>query len=435
MAHAHLRAALLSIGDELTLGQTLDTNSKALASRLMDLGILPVEHVTVPDDLNAHVAALTRLASSVDILISTGGLGPTADDLTREALARASADTLIEDPVALEQITAWFGARGRTMPAINRLQALRPSRAVSLPNHHGTAPGLFATLTSGGRLCDVFCLPGPPGEMFPMFDAAVLPRLRPTPGRTVRTRVLPCFGIGESELATRLGDLMDRSRNPLVGTTASGGVVSCRIRYEGPLSPDEADAQLDAAERLIRDRAGPYLFGVGPIKLADAVLALLRERRHTVGVVESCTAGLLGSMLAEVPGASTAFRGGLLTYSNDLKSSLANVPPTLLAAGGPGAVSREVAAALAQGGLRTLGVDHALSVTGIAGPDGGTPAKPVGTVYVARASADGSTDVRRFAMRGDRQSIRDWSARCALAMLRLHLIGAGETKLLRQVDG
>lgn len=425
---AHATSALLSIGDELTLGQTLDTNSKWIAAALRDLGIVTTEHVTVPDDLATHADALRRLASRVDLIISTGGLGPTADDLTRQALARAMGDRLVEDEVSLAQVRAWFTGRGRDMPAINAVQALRPSRAAALQNLHGTAPGLMGAIDA----CDVFCLPGPPAEARPMWASSVVPRLRPPPGRTVRTRVLHTFGIGESDLATRLGALMERDRSPLVGTTASGGVVSCRLRYEGPLPPEEADALLDGAAREVRAMAGEFVFGEGDATLPDAVLALGRAAGQTVGVVESCTGGMLGQMLTEPAGASAWFVGGLLTYSNAMKTALAGVESALLEAGGPGAVSAEAAASMAQGGLERLGVDHCLAVTGIAGPGGGSAAKPVGTVWIALASRGRDADVRRFRMSGARSAIRDWACKAALAVLWQRLSGVGRVKLLRQ---
>jgi nicotinamide-nucleotide amidase len=452
----HATAAIVSAGDELSLGQTINTNSRWLAQRLTESGIITIEHATVPDDLQAMAAAIARLSAGVDLVLISGGLGPTADDLTRQALAQAMNDQLVEDPLALSQVEAWFAASNRVMPEINRVQAQRPSRAMSVPNLNGTAPGLHAQV---GR-ADVFCLPGPPAEMMPMFESQVLPRLRPPKDRTVRTRVLHCIGMGESEIAARLGRLMDRPGAPsdtshighptsdiFVGTTASAGIVSVRVRYEGPLPPLEADAQVERTLREVRTVVGPYVFGADNDSLADVVLKLLRERAETLGVVESCTGGQLSSLITEVPGSSMSFVGGLITYANSAKQSLAGVDAALLgpAPEAPGAVSREVAVALATGGLGRLQADHCLAITGIAGPGGAVPAqadrpaKPVGTVFIARCSrlfAQGkkTTDVRQFQMRGDRHSIQDWSAKMALAMLRLHLVGAEDVKLLRQVS-
>lgn len=438
MPDTHANAAVIAVGDELALGQTLDTNSRWTAERLSAAGLSIIEHVTVPDERRAIAAALLRLSGAADLIVVTGGLGPTLDDLTRPALADAMGDELVEDAIAMAQIESYFTGSGREMPAINRVQARRPSRAFSLPNLVGTAPGLAGTIGADGRSCEVFCLPGPPVEMRPMFESQVIPRLRPAPGRTIRTRTLACFGIGESDLATRLGPLMDRARMPLVGTTASGGVVTCRLRYEGELPPADAEALLDETEAAIRRLAGAYIFGVNSPGLAHEVVALLRASGDTLGVVESCTGGLLGAMVTDVPGASAVFQAGLVTYSNHAKITLADVPGALLGQGGPGAVSPETAAAMALGGLRVLGVSHCLAVTGIAGPDGGTPGKPVGAVYVSCASRSlrggPAIDTRGFRMMGDRAAIRDWSAKSALAMLRLALVDKVSTRLLRQID-
>jgi len=431
----HMTAAVLSVGDEITLGQTLDTNSQWVAQRLSEAGIVPIVHLTVPDSLDAQRDAIVHIAAKVDLVIITGGLGPTADDLTRHALAAAigGGEVLVEDPVALSQIEAMFVGRGREMPEINRVQALRPGSGMSLPNLNGTAPGLFAKVKTGDHSCDVICLPGPPREMWAMFEAQVMPRLRPDPMRIVLTRALHCFGIGESDLATRLGELMDRSRNPLVGTTASGGVVSIRMRFEGQATADEAARAMHATEMAARAAAGVYVFGSGDEKLPATLVRLLQERAQTVGTVESCTGGGLGEMITQVSGSSLVFAGGFITYSNDMKTRLVGVPPEHFAAGGPGAVSRETAIAMAQGGLARVGCTHCLSITGIAGPAGGSKEKPVGTVWIARASGDGTVDSRRFAMGNDRANIREWSCKCALAMLRFKLIGV-DAKLLRQTE-
>lgn len=428
----HRRAAILSIGDELTLGQKVDTNSRWLSQQLVDFGISIVEHATIPDDLDAHVSALNRLAPRCDLIISTGGLGPTADDLTRNAIAIASNDSLVHDADGERQIRAWFASRGRAPASINMVQAQRPSRGLLLENKHGTAPGLFAHIAAESHRCDVFCLPGPPREMMPMFDAAVRPALRPPSGRVIETRVLHSVGIGESDLAQRLGSLMDRTNVPLVGTTASGGVVSVRIRYEGESPRQQAQAAVDAAARRVMQLAGEYVFGAGNDTLASVVLGRLKESGQTIAVVESCTGGMLGEELTAIPGSSACVLGGWITYSNQMKQSQVGVPGELCAPNGPGAVSHEVARAMACGGRERSGASIAVSITGVAGPDGGTPAKPVGTVWISLSHAKGS-DTRRFSMAGDRASIRSWSCTAALAMAWQHLDGRSHS-LLRQVE-
>lgn len=433
MTREHTNAAILSVGDELTLGQTLDTNSQWLADQLIGVGALTIEHATVPDDAAAVADALRRLAAGADVVIVTGGLGPTLDDLTRRGLALAMGGALVEDATALGQIRAWFAKAGRDMPEPNRAQAQRPEGAHCLENTAGTAPGLHGAVGKS----DVFCLPGPPREMREMFERSVLPRLHPPPGRAIRTRALHCFGLGESDIAVRLGELMDRTRNPLVGTTVSRGIVTCRIRHQtnrarqqaanGPVDP------ITDTERLIRDRLGPYVFGADGDTLPSVVLDELKRRGETLAVVESCTGGLLGTLITDVPGSSAAFLGGWVTYTDEMKQREVRVPASIFAKDGPGAVSRECAEAMARGGLERSGATHCLSITGIAGPEGGSDAKPVGTVWIARASRD-ETESRRFLFMGDRAGIRDWAAKSALAMLRLALISESQTRLLRQHD-
>ncbi len=420
MPEAHRTASILAIGDELTLGQTLDTNSPLISRRLSELGVVVIEHATVEDDLDRIAATIARLASESDLLVITGGLGPTADDLTRDALARAMNDQLVRDEAALSRLEAWFARKGRSMPERNRVQANRPSRGRCVTNEHGTAPGIAAELGP----CDVWCLPGPPRELVPMFEREIAPSVRPLPGRVIRTRTLPTFGLGESIVAERLGELMDRARNPMVGTTASKGVVTCRLRYDARGTDDDATRALDACEASIRDRLGPAVLRTGGASesLVEVTAELLRARGDTVCTVESCTGGLLGAALTELAGSSAFYAGGFVTYTNDLKTRLAGVDPETLAA--HGAVSAPVARAMALGGLERTGADHALGITGIAGPGGGSDSKPVGTVWIARASAAGSTDIRRFVFSGDRDAVRAWSWRTALGMLRLPLVDA-----------
>ncbi|MEM9372256.1 MAG: CinA family nicotinamide mononucleotide deamidase-related protein [Planctomycetota bacterium] len=422
--------AILAIGDELTSGQRVDTNSALIASKAEALGVLTVEHRTAPDDFEQMIGAIGDLCAKASVLVVTGGLGPTADDLTRQALARVLGDELVLDEDALAELRGWFAGRGRDMPEANKVQAMRPTSAEMLENPNGTAPGLSAQV-NGAR---VFCLPGPPREMTPMLDRFVLGDLRRDDSQTVSIRTMPVFGLGESAVAERLGELMDRSRNPIVGTTASGCVVTCRLRHEGPAA--DADRLLDETRDAVRARLGDAIltdhdaFDDGHA-LIRAVSDPLREREETVGTVESCTGGLLGEMITRLPGSSDLFGGGLLTYSNDLKQQLAGVPHNLLAK--HGAVSSQVASAMASGGRERLGTSHALAITGIAGPGGGSEDKPTGTVWIARSSSDGSAEARRFLFRGGRDAIRLWSATTALGMLRLKLIGK-DMILLGQLD-
>lgn len=403
-----MNAAILSIGDELTLGQTQDTNARWLAGRLAERGVRCVQFRVVPDDLAAQEAALRELASIAEIVLVTGGLGPTDDDLTREALRNALGDAspLVLDEPSLALLDRWFRDRGRAMPDINRRQAMRPRGAECLRNDHGTAPGLKARV--GGAI--VICLPGPPREMEPMFAQFVLPLL---PALEMATGTVHAFGQGESFLAERLGDRMRRDRNPLVGTTASGSVVSARVRGTGAAaSPEAMQRELQEIEALWR----PFAFARGAVTLAGSLGAALRERGQTLALAESCTGGLAGSLVTAESGASDWFRGGVMSYANEAKRDLCGVRQDSLER--HGAVSREVAAELAAGAARALQADWAASITGVAGPAGGSEAKPVGTVFVG-VHGPGFQAVRRFRFPGERAIVRDRAAKTALALLRL----------------
>lgn len=420
----HTRAAIVSIGDELVLGQSLDTNSMWIADRLMQLGITTAEHVTISDDLEQTARTFTRLAAECDVIFSTGGLGPTLDDLTRQGLARALGEELVMDHTALDAIRRRFESRGRKMGDVQKIQASRPVSAKMIPNARGTAPGLRATIRAGEKSADVFCLPGPPGEMRPMFETHVAPLLRPDASRRVLTRLVHLTGIGEGDAGVKLAELMDRSRNPLVGITVSRGILTCRVRYEGTLSETEAATQMEATVKSIRSRLGDYIFGEADDTLASVIVRDMKSQQRALVTVESCTAGLLGAAITDVPGSSVAFLGGFLTYTNELKEKLVGVPREDLLT--HGAVSEQVARAMAVGGLERAGATDCISITGVAGPDGGTAQKPVGTFFVAHARRASSglpvVEVRKFLAPGSRDEVRRWAVVAAMQMLRLSLL-------------
>ncbi|MCA9286074.1 MAG: competence/damage-inducible protein A [Phycisphaerales bacterium] len=418
------RAAVLSVGDELILGQIADTNARWILGALAEVGFLGIEHRTLPDDRAAIATAILEFARRVDAIVVTGGLGPTADDLTREALGDAAAPqaALELDPVAIDHLESFFTRRGRTMSPSNRKQALRPPGTAMLPNPNGTAMGIAARIGA----CAIFCLPGPPREMQPMFRASVVPAL-PTGAGAIATAAVHQLGLGESVAAERLGAMMDRDRSPTVGTTASGGVVTARIRAEGDRA--SASALVEETARQVERAWHPYAYGRDERTLVGAVASLLVESQRTLAVAESCTGGMLGSTIVDFPGASDFFVGGWIVYSNALKERLLGVPTAMLEA--HGAVSEPVARALAQGAVERSGSDYGLAITGIAGPGGGSEGKPVGTVYVGLAQRDGGKSAaRRFVITGDRHDVRERSARLALQMLRLELLGMAEVPLL-----
>ncbi|MEX1018000.1 MAG: competence/damage-inducible protein A [Phycisphaeraceae bacterium] len=420
-----MHAIILSIGDELVLGQTVDTNSAWLGERLATRGISVRYHQTLADDQPTLVEAIRHAADRAELVLITGGLGPTDDDLTRPALAEAMGVELVEDAASVEIIRGYFTRRGREMPERNRVQATHPAGSSVIENRNGTAPGIDATL---GR-ARIFVMPGVPHEMRAMFRDAIEPQLTAITGdrHIILTTKLNTFGAGESTIADMLGDLMDRQRNPKVGTTVTDGIVAIRLRAEFPTA-DAAQAQLDKTLTEVHARLGALVFGREDDTLAKALVALLQKRGRRLVTAESCTGGLVGKMLTDVAGSSQAYLGGWVTYSNLFKLEQLGVSRDDLDA--HGAVSEPVARAMAEGALRhARPADVSLSITGIAGPDGGTPDKPVGTVWLGMAMRDErEPDTLRtralcLQLSGNRDGVRDRAAKCALQLLRFDLMG------------
>lgn len=413
-----MQAVILSIGDELALGQNVDTNSAWLSERLTRRGITVRAHATIADVQPDIAAAFDQAAQRADLVIATGGLGPTDDDLTRQALGDALGATLAIDAPSLATLEAFFDERGRPMPEKNRVQAMCPAGATMLANDNGTAPGLHATLHGAA----VFVFPGVPSEMEPMHDAYVEPWLvehAPDGGQTIVTDKLVTFGRGESTVAEMLGDLCARDRNPLVGTTVSGGIISIRIRSTFATEA-EARAQLDDTAAKVREALGELVFGSDADTLAIAVGRMLRERGQTVATAESCTGGLVAKMLTDAAGSSEYFHGGFVTYANEAKHRDLDVPMSLIEE--DGAVSESVAMAMAVGALERAGADHAISLTGVAGPGGGTDEKPVGTVWIGLATRDGEPAAELHRFHGTRELVRDRAAKTALNLLRIKML-------------
>ncbi|MEM7624696.1 MAG: competence/damage-inducible protein A [Planctomycetota bacterium] len=411
-----MQAILLSIGDELALGQTVDTNTAWLAAQLAALGISTRLHETVSDDRRLIAASIGWASTKADLILISGGLGPTEDDLTRQALADALGVGLIEDAASMRTLETFFRSRGYAMAERNRVQAMCPEGAAMIPNPAGTAPGIRAKLNDA----EVFVTPGVPREMKAMFEASVLPFLREHAGgaKTILTTKINTFGLGESDVAEKLADLMQRNRNPTVGTTVSHGLCSVRVRAEFDDSGRARNELSDTASQ-VESRLGPIVFGRDDDTLQSTLIAMLTERGKTVATAESCTGGMIGAMLTDVPGSSAAYLGGWVTYTNELKSSQVGVPPELIER--HGAVSESVVIAMAQGARERSGADYAVSVSGVAGPGGGTPEKPVGTVWLALSTPDAAV-ARCARLVGNRASIRDRAAKCALQMIRLTLI-------------
>lgn len=413
-----MHAVILSIGDELALGQNVDTNSAWLSERLTRRGVTVRAHATIADEQPDIAAAFDQAAQHADLVIATGGLGPTDDDLTRQALGDALGAPLALDEPSLATLEAFFAERGRPMPEKNRIQAMCPTGATMLVNANGTAPGLHSMLHGAA----VFVFPGVPREMKPMFDDCVVPWLdahAPTGGQTILADKLVTFGRGESSVAQMLGDLCARDRNPLVGTTVSGGIISIRMRSTFA-NEAEARAQLDDTIGKVNAALGDLVFGSGDDTLAVAVGRMLRQRGQTVATAESCTGGLVAKMLTDAAGSSDYFHGGFVTYANEAKHRDLDVPMSLIEE--DGAVSESVAMAMAVGALERAGADCAISLTGVAGPGGGTDEKPVGTVWIGLATRDSEPTAELHRLHGSRDLVRDRSAKTALNLLRLRLL-------------
>jgi nicotinamide-nucleotide amidase len=331
-----MQTIIISIGDELIGGASVDTNSAYLSTRLSERGIAAVRHVTVGDDADRITKAIASAAEEAELVIITGGLGPTLDDLTRQALADAMGVELIEDARSAEQIRAFFDRMGRAMKPSNLTQAMIPAGTEAIDNNCGTAPGIAARL---GR-AEVFALPGPPNEMTEMFERQVVPRLGVT-GALAR-RILHVFGTGESDIGERIADLMARDANPKVGTTAKGGIISIRIVATGQ-TPVTADAAADKTANEIRHRLGELIFGQDDQTLESVVGDALKADGMTLATAESCTGGMISRMMTETPGSSGYFLGGLVAYANSAKTAMLNVPAGIIES--HGAVSEQVAEA------------------------------------------------------------------------------------------
>jgi nicotinamide-nucleotide amidase len=412
-----LNAELLAVGSELLGPLRTETNTLWLTERLLDAGVEVVARTTLADDLPLLGSALREALSRADVVIATGGLGPTADDLTREAAAAATGRPLRRDPAIVEALHARFARYGRTMSPTNEKQADVIEGARALPNARGTAPGQL--LEHQGRL--LVLLPGPPGEMMPMFDEQVLPRLRTRAGgtRIVRRRVLRIAAMPESEVDEIAAPVYSRFENPKTTILGAVGQVELHLVAHGD-GAGEADSRIEELAAALRAALPGRIYAEDDRDLPQVVVGLLRERGLTLALAESCTGGLLSARVTGVPGASAVLERALVTYANRAKVEEAGVGPALLEQ--HGAVSEEVAAALAAGAMHVARADVGVGITGIAGPDGGTDEKPVGLVFVAVDGAAGRR-VRRNLFPGGRERVRFQATQVALEMLRRGLLG------------
>ncbi len=413
-----MRAEIISIGSELVSGQSLDTNSQWLSRELSDLGISVAFHTTLGDTLEDHIAVFRAASERADLVVATGGLGPTQDDLTREALAASAGVSLVEDPESMAAIAAMFARRNRAMPERNRTQAFFPEGAGPLANPIGTAPGIWMKIGQAAFAC----LPGVPSEMRLMFREQVVPRLRQQGfiTRVIVHRKINLFGKGEADIESEALDLTARGREPEVGITAHDATISFRISAVAE-SEDEARSVIEPTAKLIYERFGSLVLGEGSTDLPEALLAELVRTGASLATAESCTGGLIAHMITTLPGVSPFYPGGVVSYANLAKTDLVGVPQSLLDA--HGAVSPEVAAAMAEGVRKRFGATIGVSTTGVAGPTGGTAEKPVGLVYLGLSTAE-STQTRRIDIGADqpRAVIQHRASKAAINWARLTLL-------------
>lgn len=399
-------AEILCVGTELLLGDIINTNAAYLSKRLAALGI-SVYHQSVvgdhPDRLKAALedAFSGRGRPAADLVILSGGLGPTYDDLTKETVAAYFGRKMHRHEPSFAAIKEYFDRLGRTMSPNNEKQAMMPTGAFVLPNKRGTAPGLAV----GDESRTAILLPGPPAELEPMFEEEVIPLLSPFCESVLVSRNIHIMGLGESDVESRLKDLMVSSTNPTVAPYCGMGEVRLRVTAK---ASDRATAEAMCDEtvgRIYESSVGAYIYGVDVPNAETALIRRLTERGLTIGVAESCTGGMLGQRLTNVPGASAAFLGGLITYQNEIKIKLLGVDPHTIAR--VTEVSAEVAEQMAEGARAALGCDIALSATGYAGPGGGTQENPVGTVYVGIATPRCTTSLRLCYRNKSRKYIRE----------------------------
>ncbi len=383
-------AEILCVGTELLLGDIVNTNAAFLSQQLAELGIHVYRHTVVGDNPKRLLRALEAAFAEADLVITSGGLGPTYDDLTKETVASYFGREMELHAESLETIRAYFARTGREMTPNNEKQAMMPRGAVVFPNHYGTAPSLAI---EGENNKTAIMLPGPPGELCPIFREEIKPYLQSRRATVLVSKNIHIFGMGESAVETKLKGLMTEATNPTVAPYCKEGEVRLRVTAE---SHTEADAAAMCDEMIARIReteVGDYIYGIDIGSLENAVVEMLRRTGQTLACAESCTGGLIAKRITDLAGCSDVFLGGCVTYSNDAKERLLGVRHESLEA--YGAVSEQVAREMARGVRERLGADIGVSATGIAGPGGGSAEKPVGTVFVG-ISAKGGEQVRRL---------------------------------------
>lgn len=409
-----MKAEIITVGTEILLGDIVNTNSQFLAKELASLGLDVYYQSTVGDNESRLMDTLNESLDRSDIIITTGGLGPTNDDITKEVAAKCFNQELVFYNDIWKDIKQYFEKIGVEPTENNKKQAYFPKDCIILNNSNGTAPG--AILKKENKM--IIVLPGPPKEMIPMFNNELKKHLENLTDYKLISRTLRFFGIGESELEDKLSDIINNQTNPTIAPYAKEGEVTLRITAKS-YTKDDADNLIDEVENKIKTVVGKYLYGYGETTLEETVAKLLVEKNLTIAVSESCTGGMVSSMLIDYPGISQVFMEGCVTYSNEAKMSRLGVKKETLDSFG--AVSTETAIEMAKGVAMNLKTNVGLSTTGIAGPGGGTTEKPVGLVYIG-LYINGKTKVKKLNLAGSREKIRVKATKEALNFLRLELL-------------
>ncbi|CEO06187.1 competence damage-inducible protein A [[Clostridium] sordellii] len=409
-----MKAEIITVGTEILLGDIVNTNSQFLAKELASLGLDVYYQSTVGDNESRLMDTLNESLDRSDIIITTGGLGPTNDDITKEVAAKCFNQELVFYNNIWKDIKQYFEKIGVEPTENNKKQAYFPKDCIILNNSNGTAPG--AILKKENKM--IIVLPGPPKEMIPMFNNELKKHLENLTDYKLISRTLRFFGIGESELEDKLSDIINNQTNPTIAPYAKEGEVTLRITAKS-YTKDDADNLIDEVENKIKTLVGKYLYGYGETTLEETVAKLLVEKNLTIAVSESCTGGMVSSTLIDYPGISQVFMEGCVTYSNEAKMSRLGVKKETL--DNFGAVSTETAIEMAKGVAMNLKTNVGLSTTGIAGPGGGTTEKPVGLVYIG-LYINGKTKVKKLNLAGSREKIRVKATKEALNFLRLELL-------------
>lgn len=403
-----MNCEIISVGTELLLGQIANTDAQFISRELAALGVNVFFHTAVGDNGKRFGECLSRAYSRSDLIIITGGLGPTLDDLTKETIASSLNLDMVLYPNVKEKLAEYF--KDREMTPNNLRQAYFPEGTYLIKNNNGTAPG--GIINHKDKI--VIFLPGPPKELIPMLNETVVPYIKRLSGEKIKSKVIKIFGLGESKVESMVMDLIKNQSNPTIAPLINDGDVTLRITAKGS-DENELDSMIDGVEAKIKGILGDYVYGINDDTLHKVVVKMLIDRKLTLGTAESCTGGMLGSRITEIPGSSAIYKFGAVTYSNEAKVKILNVNQQTLDSFG--AVSEQTAKEMAQGIIKVGNTDLGISITGIAGPGGGTEQKPVGLVYIALAYKD-FLKCDKFLFNGNREKNRLLACKNALDMIR-----------------